>query len=425
MDRDGIIDYFNEYLHLKPAILDRELKVPTNTRFIISLFGPRRAGKTYYFFQLEKVLKKSLYLNFEDSRFYGIKVGEIRDVIRIYIENFGVEPQNILLDEIQNVTGWEIMVRELHDIKKYGIFITSSSSKLMAREIATQLRGHTLSYLMLPFSFREFLNAKKITVKKYQTKDDEAKLRKLLSEYLEFGGFPEVVLNEDKIKILKEYSELALFREFIERQGVKNIGLARYLHQTMIQNFSSEASIRSFFEKAKSSGINISNNTVYDYIDKLQDTSLFFFVDRYSKKVHLRASWPKKIYIADTGLSKTQRFSEDRGRLLENVVFLELLRRKNIDPLLDVYYFNEGGTEVDFLLKSADKVIQLVQVSYELTDENYRREVISLLKASIEVNCNDLLILTWDAERTIKIDGATINVMPLWKWLLIVYPVSL
>ncbi len=418
MDRNEIMDYFNEYSRLKPDILERELKVPTNSKFIISLFGPRRAGKTYYFFQLEKALGKSLYLNFEDSRLRGIKANEIRDIIRTYIENFGTEPQNLLFDEIQNVAGWETIVRELYDIKKYGVFVTGSSSKLMSSEIATQLRGRSLSYLMLPFSFREFLKAKKTTLGKRLTKDDEAKLRNLLSEYLEFGGFPEVVLNGDKIKILKEYSELALFRDFIERQGAKNIGLARYLHETMIQNFSKEASIRSFFEKAKSSGMKISNNTIYDYVDKLRDTSLFFFVDRYSKRAHLRASWPKKIYIADTGLSKTQRFSEDRGKLLENAVFLEFMRRRNTDPLLEVYYFNERNTVVDFLLKHADKVTQMVQVTYELTDENYHREVVSLLKASNEVKCNDLLILTGDAERTIKTHGKTIRVVPLLKWLL-------
>ncbi len=418
MDRDNIIDYFNEYSGLKPNILDRELEVPTDSKFIISLFGPRRAGKTFYFFQLEKTLEKPFYLNFEDSRLYSIKANEIRDIIRIYIENFGAEPRNIMFDEIQNVAGWESIVRELYDVKKYGIFITGSSSKLMSSEIATQLRGRSLSYLMLPFSFREFLTAKKIMPGKYHTKDDEAKLRKLLSEYLEFGGFPEVVLNEDKIKILKEYSELALFRDFIERHKAKNMGLARYLHETMIQNFSKEASIRSFFEKAKSSGIKISNNTVYDYIDKLRDTSLFFFINRYSKKPHLRASWPKKIYIADTGLSKTQRFSEDKGRLLENAVFLEFLRRKNANPLLDIYYFSEHDVEIDFLLKSADKVIQLVQVTYELTDKNYRREVMHLIKVSKEVKCRNLLILTWNDERIIQESGATVKAMPLWKWLL-------
>lgn len=355
MERSEIIDYFNEYRGFVPKVIYRELNVPLDGHFIVSLIGPRRAGKTYYFFQISKMLERSIYLNFEDSRLRGVTYKEIREVIRLYIELYGINPESILLDEVQNIEGWEVLVRELHDLKRYRLFITGSSSKLLSGEIATQLRGRTLSYMLLPFSFREFLNLKGVRTENI-SKDYEAVIKNLLFEYMNYGGFPEVVLNSDKIKILKEYSDLILFRDFIERHSIKNIGLARYIHESIMQNFSKEISSNSIFRKAKAAGIRISNNTVYDYLEKLNDTVIFFFLERYSRKAHERASWPKKIYLADTGLSKTVKFSEDIGKIIENAAFLEIVRSKNKNPLLEIYYLKDPNGEVDFLLKEGNEI---------------------------------------------------------------------
>ena len=154
------MDYFNEYAGLNPKVISRDLAVPMDSDFIISLIGPRRAGKTYYLFQISKELDNPVYLNFEDSKLRDITYKEIRDVVRVYTELHGKEPKSLLLDEVQVIEGWSITVRELHDLKKYKIFITGSSSKMLSAEIATQLRGRTLSYLLLPFSFKEFLRIK-------------------------------------------------------------------------------------------------------------------------------------------------------------------------------------------------------------------------------------------------------------------------
>ena len=198
MDRKEVLDYLNEYASFNPKVISRDLAVPMDSDFIISLIGPRRAGKTYYLFQISKELDNPVYLNFEDSRLRDTTYKEIRDVIRVYTELHGKEPKSLLLDEVQVIEGWSIAARELNDLKKYKIFITGSSSKMLSAEIATQLRGRTLSYLLLPFSFKEFLRIKGMDAKN-ATKDKEAMIKNALSEYMEFGGFPEVVLGAEKL----------------------------------------------------------------------------------------------------------------------------------------------------------------------------------------------------------------------------------
>lgn len=424
MKKEDIVDYLKEYESFKPELVERELSVPLDSSFVISVIGPRRAGKTYYLFQLSGEMGDDyIYLNFEDSRLYGVKYTELRDILRTYIEIYGKEPGTLLLDEIQNVKNWEIIVRELHDLKRYRMFLTGSSSKLLSKEIATQLRGRTLSYLLLPFSFREYLKAKGLKPEKYMSRDASARIKHYLREYMEFGGFPEVVLSKDreKIKILKEYADLILFRDFIERHQIKNVELARVLHSFTIQNFSNEISVNALFNRVKSMGVRVSKNTVYDYLSKLEDTAFFFFLRKYSEKPHLRETYPNKIYLCDTGLTKTLRFSEDKGKLTENIVFLELQRKTNSNnnPLLEVFYWKDyQQREVDFVIKEGTQINQLIQVTHELTEENEKREIRSLLKASIELNCDNLLMITWDQDGEMEKEEKKIKQTQLWKWLI-------
>jgi len=424
MDRSLIVDFFEEYKNFQPEMIERELKIEISDRFITSIVGPRRVGKTYYLLFLRRFFKNPLYLNFEDSRLFDLTYKELRDVIRIFIENYGT-PDTLLLDEIQNMKGWEIILRELHDLKKYKIIVTGSSSKLLSKEIATQLRGRTLTYLLLPFSFREFLRAKNFN-QRVKTLDKTAELKKLLLEYLEYGGFPDVVFSEKKEKILKEYADLVLFRDFVERHKIENLEVARFLHNFVIQNFSKEISINSIYNKLKSLNVRISKDTVYKYMTKLEDTVFFFFLRRYSKRVHLRESWPKKIYLCDTGLSKVVKFSEDTGKLMENLVFLELLRKTNENPSLEVYYYRtKNNKEVDFLIKENGRVTNLINVSYISSfDELEKREYISLLEGYYEVKEHNpkLAIITWDYEDEKELSWfgkkGKIKFIPLWKWLL-------
>jgi predicted AAA+ superfamily ATPase len=404
--------------------VSRELEVSRRKDRVISVIGPRRAGKTYYFYQLMgEDRANSLYLNFEDTRLMDVTFKDIRDLIRIYIEVAGKAPRNIFFDEVQNVKNWELAIRELLDLQHYNMFVTGSSSKLLSREIATQLRGRTFSYLLLPFSFREFLRAKNVFTEK-MTMDEAAKIRGYLKEYLEFGGFPEVVFEEaEKERILKEYFEMILFRDIVERHKLKNISLARFLLSFLLQNFSKEISVNKVLKSLSSQ--RFGKNTLYSYIDKIQDSVALFVLNRFSLRVYQRESWPKKIYLCDTGLTKVVRFSEDIGKLMENCVFLELLRLTNKKPMLEIYYWkNHEGAEVDFLLKEGVEIKELIQVTYASgRDEIDEREVKSLLKASKETGCKNLRIITWNYEGIDKIDNRTIKFTPLWRWL-IAEPVS-
>ncbi|MEM2578490.1 MAG: ATP-binding protein [Candidatus Bathyarchaeia archaeon] len=416
-----VVDYISEWVGRNVSGgVERELKVPWRRDKIISIIGPRRAGKTYYFYQLiNRNRADSLYLNFEDTRLYGVDFTGIRDLIRVYVEISGREPASIFFDEIQNLHGWEKAVRELLDLQRYNIFVTGSSSKLLSKEIATQLRGRTFSYMLLPFSFREYLKAKNVTVPEPLTMDTAAKIKAYLRDYLEYGGFPEVVFEEtEKTRILKEYSEMILFRDIIERHNLKNMNLARFLLSFFLQNFSGEFSINKI---ARSLGLRgFSKNTLYSYVDKIQDSVAIFFLNRYSLKVYQRESWPKKAYLCDTGLARVAKFSEDIGKLMENAVFLELIRETNERPILEIYYWrNHQRGEVDFILKEGAQIQELIQVTYARgRDEINRREIKSLLKASEKTGCKNLTTITWDYEDKTEMENKTVNFIPLWKWLL-------
>ncbi|MCS6785173.1 MAG: ATP-binding protein [Candidatus Caldarchaeum sp.] len=398
----------------------RELVVQRRTDRIVAVTGPRRAGKTYYFLQLrEQDRPNSLYLNFEDIRLSEIDYRQIRDLVRLFVEFTGREPVNILFDEVQNVQNWERALRTLLDLRKYHLYVTGSSSKLLAKEISTHLGGRAFSYIFLPFSFREFLKAEGIDLKRFYTADEAAVLKNHLETYLQYGGFPEVVLEKsEKERILRQYADLILYKDIVERHGIKNISLANFLLSFFLQNFSREFSVNRIYKAGHQ--VKAGKDTVYSYVDKLLDSLAVFFVKRYSLSVYVRETWPRKAYLCDTGLARLVRFTPDFGRLMENVVFLELLRRTNLDPLLEIYYWSgHGRGEVDFVLKRGSGVEELIQVTYASSrDEIDRRELRSLIYAGDVLGCSKFLVVTWDYEDEFEVGSDVVRCVPLWKWLL-------
>ncbi len=421
--RGYIEDWYGKEL---PLLLPRELKTAQIEGKVTCIVGPRRAGKTYYFFQLMKPVKEvSLYLDFEDSALLTVKFDEVQEIANLFTEITGKEPKYIFLDEIQNLDKWETAVRTLLDRTPYNIFVTGSSSKLLSREIATQLRGRSLTYVLLPFSFSEFLNAKNVELKNVFTQVEQARIKNYLRNYLELGGFPEVVLKEDlREKILKEYFDTIFFRDFVERHELKSLGIARSIFSFVFQNFASEISVNKIVNYLKSEGKKFGKNTIYSYVEKLQDTQAVFFVNRISGKIYVKESWPRKAYICDSGISTIFRFSEDIGKLMENAVFLELKRKQNENPLLEIYYYRDyQQREVDFVLKRGLAVEQLIQVTYASDRAGIgKREAEALLKVSSEFKCKNLTIITWDYEGklalTVENKHKQINCIPLWKWLI-------
>ena len=448
-DKKQILEFLHEVEQLKLPhnVIERELNIPLNTDFIISVIGPRRAGKTYYLLWLKNRLPNALYLNFEDTRLAGLKDQDLREIIRIYAEEFGALPQYLLLDEVQNLHNWHAILRELHDFKKYKIVVTGSSSKVLSKEIATQLRGRTLSYWLLPFSFTEFLRAQGVSPQLPKTGDESAILLNYLSEYMEFGGFPEVVFapKDLKPKILSEYTELILFKDFVERHNIGNLSVARFIFLELLNMNAKETSVRRIYNKLKSMQVSVSKDTVYNYIDKLEDTALFFWLKRYANKPHLRGVWPKKVYVVDTGLVKVVKSQPDLGKLLESLVFLHLFRSRNTAPLIEFYYLSgsilkpfKGETpqgssllgnngrialkEVDFVIKEAERITELIQVSYvSYEHELNERELKALYKAYrvFKPHNPKLTLITWNLEKSFHLEGdLLVSAVPFYKWLL-------
>ncbi|MCD6367556.1 MAG: ATP-binding protein [Candidatus Aenigmarchaeota archaeon] len=409
-----------------PDLIERELKIsldiPINR--VISFIGPRRAGKTFFMFQIMKELMKKkekerfLYVNFESDLLIGCDVNDMRKMMDIFYEMY---PDNkdkkvyLFLDEIQNVDGWEKFVRSVMDQENAQIFITGSSSKLLSKEIATSLRGRTLSYVIYPFSFSEFLKAKEFKMEKFLSSKKKARMLNLLRDYLK-GSYPEVVVfGRERDKILSEILDVTIYRDVVERYGVENIKVLKLLLRGTVS--SKYFSVHKFSNQLKSMGMRVSKNTVYNYLSYLGDSLVLYTLKKYSKSYKEMEQTKSKIYFVDTGLLIVEGV-EDIGRLIENVVFVELIRRGSI-PNKDLFYFDTGVGEVDFVIKKGKKIKQLIQVTYSSSmDEVKDREIKSLLKASEQLKCKNLLVITWDYEDEIILERKKIKFLPLWKFLL-------
>jgi predicted AAA+ superfamily ATPase len=314
--------------------------------------------------------------------------------------------------------GWENLILSLMN-RGYEVFTSGSSSKILRREFSPSLRGKNITLLLLPFSFREFLKAKGFR-EDVRTSEGRGKVQKLLKDFLLIGGYPEVVLNDERREFLwKSYFEEIFYRDFVERYKIRSIEFGRFLLEFVFQNFSREISINRVknFLKGK---IPFTDKTLYEYVGMLEDTLNIFFVKKFSPRVYERMSWPRKIYVADLGIVNILALSEDIGRRMENLVFLELLRKTNENPMLEIYYFKSAQQrEVDFALKEGVEVKQLIQVTYASSrDEVEGREIKALLKASELLKCRNLLVITWNYEDELEINGRKIRFSPLWRWLL-------
>jgi len=328
----------------------------------------------------------------------------------------------IFLDEIQNVKDWEIGVRRIHDTGRFRVFITGSSSKLLSKEIATQMRGRAISFEILPFSFKELLSARNIEIQKnifYSTR--RWVIKKYIDEYLINGGFPEVILEENqmlKIKILKEYAETIFLRDLVERYRIKSQHLLRELIKFLATNTGSIFSINSFYRWIKNT-YPATKRTLLNYLSYLEDSNLFFFLRKFS--FSLKEQTIRKCYIVDNGLRTAYgfRFSEDRGRYLENGVFLEIYRKKVKNPLLEIFYWQDyKKREVDFVLKEGKDIKALIQVCVSIDDfRTKEREMMNLWRASEELRTDNLIVITFDSEGEEKINNKKIKLIPLWKWL--------
>jgi hypothetical protein len=389
--------------------------------FINAIIGPRRSGKTslmlLYMKSLNVDQSNKIFINCEDIGFAGITT---EDLIRLEEAIFRVykpdETKSIYLfiDEVQTFPEWSRWVRTLYDRRKYRIFITGSTSELSLDKLPSELRGRAINTLVLPFSFREYLQVKELSVEKYMKPDRIAEVTDALSEYLEFGGYPEIVKNSDpalKLTLLQDLYSTVIQRDLVERHAIRKASAFRVFVNSLIGSTCRDVSIPALVAWFEAQGNKISSMTAFNYLSYAQSVYLFLLVYPYSRKIKERNVKPK-LYVSDTGIIRL--FDSDKGKWLENAVLVELTRRRE-----NVHYYRSRSADIDFLLTRDNKPAELIQVSFSINDPGtYAREVGSLLEASKRLDCKRLSIITFNEERTINQDGKTIDVMPAWKWFL-------
>lgn len=394
-----------------PQIIPRDIRFSEFKKVnkVIVVIGPRRAGKTFVLYQLMKELldadhqlKDIVYLNFENERLAELKANQLNLILTAYSELYGEGKPILFLDEIQNITGWERFVRRLND-ENYKVYVSGSNSKLLSREIATSLRGRDYPIQVLPFSFKEFVNLKGIALEKgWEFGPTKTKVKKAFDEYVALSGFPEIVL-ENKLEFIDQYFKTMLFQDIIERYGITNTDLMRLFMQFLARQYGGDYSINKFNNFAKSSSYKSSTSTIQKYSKIVEDIYFCFFLKAKQKSFKKESAYLKKEYLFDHGFINYYNTEKNAGRLLENIVAIELIRRKKTQLN---YYTN--GFECDFITKGNS-----IQVCHTINEENRRREVNGLKEAQKKFG-NEPILITYDQEA--EFDG--IQSTPAWKWLL-------
>lgn len=382
----------------------RDIVFPEIQNKIKVAIGMRRSGKTYFLLQqIQKLLHEGipdtriLYINFEDDRLLPLTRQKLADLVDGF---YSLYPDNhdqrcyLFLDEIQNVEDWAIVIRRLSSTKNAEIFLSGSSAKLLSKEIATSLRGRSISKEIWPLSFAEYMQFKGIEQPKIpygqKTKD---RMQDLLKTYLAEGGFPEVTHLQaaDRTRVLQDYVSVVLLRDIVERHGITNIHLLRYMIKTILRNAGTSLSINKFFNDLKSQGIPVAKSTLYEYLDHIEDAYLAFSISVYSESLRKSQVNPRKIYAIDPGMVHAYKlhFTQNIGHVFENLVYLDLRRQEH-----EVYYYlSEERYEVDFMTKSYDGTTGLYQVAWDIDDQaTLDREVRALKKAEEELGVTGYLI---------------------------------
>jgi uncharacterized protein len=378
---------------------------------ILVLSGIRRCGKSTYLQEIRSSLSQNnYYLNFDDDRLVQFTIEDFQQLYEIFIEHYGYQT-NFFFDEIQNITGWERFVRRLRD-NGNKVYITGSNASMLSKELGTHLTGRYYQHELYPFSFAEFIKFKKKTVKSEDvfTTQGRAEIKQLYNEYFDKGGFPGF-LQSGRREYLKTLYESILYRDVIVRNGLTNEKELLELIYFLASNVTKLASYNSL---AKVIGVK-NATTVKNYLEYIQNTYLIFAINKYDFSLKSQIQNPKKFYFIDNALVKELGFftSDDKGRLLENLVFIELKRRAR-----EVYY-HKSTKECDFVIKEKNKIIEAIQVCWSVYNpETKAREIAGLSDALNSYGLIKGTILTDSEEDNLKVNGFEIEIKPVWKWLL-------
>lgn len=405
-----------------PELTARTVRLPWLPRKADAVVGMRRAGKTYLLFSRMKELVEAgtpredlLYVNFEDERLGDVRAEHLSRIVEAhYRANPAARgrPGAFFFDEIQLVEGWERFVRRMIDTEDVHVCVTGSSAKLLAREIATSLRGRSLATEVFPFSFAEALAHAGIRAAGRLSAARRSELQRAATHYLRRGGFPEVqrVDEPTRVRVLQDYLDVAMFRDLVERHAIANATALRRFVRQLMSSPASLVSVHKILGDLRSQGLSVGKDSLHAWLEHVQDAYVFFAVPIHTASERTRQTNPRKIYAVDPGLvtACARRGSADRGQLLETAVFGEL-RRRTADL---AYARTSSGLEVDFVTPDG-----LVQACVALDAPTTReRETRALREAMAEHGRREATVVTELDEQEIDVPEGTIHVVPFWRW---------
>ena len=400
----------NDMTQLCTRLEETQLSLTSNLAQVV--IGVRRSGKSTL---CEKFIRQNgvefAYANFDDDRLANLNSEDFDQVLDALYQIYG-DFKYLFLDEVQNITGWQLFVNRMLR-QKVHLFITGSNSKLLSSELTTHLTGRHNKVELYPFSFYEYGMMKKVELKSLSTKS-RALRKRALNEYLLEGGFPELMNEENKRGYIEALLNSIIKNDIAKRFKVRYVEVLRRLAEHLSDNFCQEFVAS---ELAKTFGV--SDHTIENYYSYLKEAFLLQGIHKFSYKSKERIRC-EKVYVVDVAFvsERENAFStENLGWRLENVVYIELLRRFH-QQYTDVFYYRDQQCEVDFLIAKEGKVKQLIQVSYNISSEKtLKREISGLIKAAEMFKCENLLLINFDAEQDVEKNGHTIHIVPAAEWL--------
>ena len=411
-------------------VIERDEKLPIDRKKIITIPGVRRCGKsTLMEIVINTLIEKGvpreniLWLGFDDERLKGLTSEELDEVIASYMEmfpNISIKDVYMFFDEIQLIKDWEYFVLRVYKSYCKNIYICGSNATMLSTELSSALRGYPLEYETYPLSFNEYCRFKGINTSSY-LEQDKAKLRTAFEEYNQESAFPEIVLTSSKseqLKLLHGYFDTMLLKDLAEHYKISNTSVVRYFVKRVMANLTKPTSINAIYKDIKSQGMKVGKDDLYLWANYICDIFMFIRISKYDRSLVKEQKSLDKYYCIDNGIRGAVLMpqSHDNGKNLENTVFMQLNRSKLPSDKISYY---QGDSECDFVLQRNDSVAQLIQVTWDMSDESTReREINGIWEASTTTGCNNLLIITKDEETVITREGKLNNVVPAWKWLL-------
>ncbi len=372
--------------------------------------GPRRAGKSVYALQILSG-KNYAYLNFDDTQLLG---AFNEDAVMQALAEVYPGYEYLLLDEIQNLDSWDAWVSKLYR-RGVNLVITGSNANLLSSEMSTLLTGRYVEIQILPFSMEETLKYREVPVNA-ELPDEKAKLFIEMDDYLKKGGYPEIVKNREiEQAYLTALFDSIILKDVAQRHKIRKITELYDLADYLISNYSNPLSYNEIAEELSLGSV----TTVKKFCGYLAEPYLFFYLPRFNNKLKEMKKAPRKVYVVDNGLIYTRSFelSSNNGRQLENMVFIELLRRGYDLKKSLFYYRTSNDKEVDFVIRDGRKVTSLIQVSYDISKTKTReRELDALVKASEELKCDNLMLITWNHDGSVEYKGKSIRIISMDKW---------